>query len=293
MAKYTFATDENLGGVVDPNFKVFCEWSPKTPIKDVDRVTKDVCGHMFSKICGFQFTSTLQEIYRKPNQAREWPIEYPIIQVVYCPKTRANHNRNERGLSGWYIWQHVGRAEKMIFSIHDTFAYYGFDIAKFFQSDVFERYLPLFEKQITTAYQQQVIPFLETLDDVGGGHYSKREASFFAKCVYDSVIPHDAKPPRIEDVLKTDLERPDEKKAKLAYNGDATYQLKNKMFESGHGYPDYQFNTIADLESFLSMAYTEYDLSDREKLVFWDKNGKELKIAHASILNNGLNFTFD
>ena len=180
----------------------------------------------------------------------------------------------------------------MIFSIHDTFAYYGFDISKFFQSDVFEKYLPLFERQITAAYQQQVIPFLETLQDHGGA-YSKREAAFYAKCVYDSVIGKDGKTPRIEDVLRTNLETPDEKKAKLAYNGDATYQLKNKMFESTNGYPDYQFNTVGDLENFIRMAYMEYDLTNREHLVFWDKNGKEIKIAHASILNNGLNFTFD
>lgn len=30
MADYIFDKEEHLGGIVQPNYKVFCNWSPKT-----------------------------------------------------------------------------------------------------------------------------------------------------------------------------------------------------------------------------------------------------------------------
>jgi len=51
--------------------------------------------------------------------------------------------------------------------------------------------------------------------------YSQRDAAFFSRCVVDSL-------PKIDDVLKINWEKPDEKKAKLAYNADDTYSLNTK-----------------------------------------------------------------
>ena len=59
MAEFRFSEEPSLGAVVNPSYKVFCNWSPKTPIKSVYKITRDVCGHKFSTICGFTFTSNL------------------------------------------------------------------------------------------------------------------------------------------------------------------------------------------------------------------------------------------
>ena len=229
MADYIFDKEEHLGGTVQPNYKVFCNWSPKTQITDAYKVTRDVCGHKFSTICGFTFKSNLEAPYFILHPELKLSLQYgisdttfhPTFQVVYVPKARASHVRNDRGLSGWYLWQHVAADNKQIMSIRDFFAYYGFDVAKFFQSDVFKKYLPIFKKQIQAAYDTTVSDFVKSMGTGTQHGYTQRDCSFFSKCVIDSLE-------KMDDVLKINWEKPDEMKAKLAYNADDTYSLNTK-----------------------------------------------------------------
>ena len=229
MAEFRFSEEPSLGAVVNPSYKVFCNWSPKTPIKSVYKITRDVCGHKFSTICGFTFTSNLDVPFFVKNPdlglSLQYGIDsitfYPTFQVVYVPKARATHVRNDRGLSGWYLWQHRAVDNKQIMSLKDLYAYYGFDVAKFFQSDLFQKYLPLFKKQITAAYDSTVQDYINKMGTDNENGYSKRDAMFFSKCVLDSLD-------KIDDVLKINWEKPDEMKAKLAYNADDTYSLNTK-----------------------------------------------------------------
>lgn len=228
MAEFIFDDDPNLGGVVQAPYKVFCNWSPKTPITDAYKVTRDVCGHKFSNICGFTFTSSLPDAYARLHpelayqdekgqaHAYDQNIRFsPKFQVVYVPKSRSNFSRNDKGLSGWYLWQHIAADNKQIMSINDFFACYGFDIAKFFKSDVFAKYLPVFQKQVAAAYDAQVLPFISSMGTQAQHGYTKRDCTFFANCVMKSMAS-------IADVLKTDAS------AKVAYNADDTYSLNTK-----------------------------------------------------------------
>ena len=96
-------------------------------------MTRDVCGHKFSTICGFTFKSNLEAPYFILHPELNLSLQYgisdttfhPTFQVVYVPKARASHVRNDRGLSGWYLWQHVAADNKQIMSIRDFYAYYG------------------------------------------------------------------------------------------------------------------------------------------------------------------------
>ena len=54
-----------------------------------------MAGHKLSKLCGFIFKSKA-------------PGAYSTFLIVYCPKLRGNFIRNDRGLSGWYCWKHIG-----------------------------------------------------------------------------------------------------------------------------------------------------------------------------------------
>ena len=229
MADFTFDVDQNLGAVVLPNYKVFCNWSPKTPIADAYKVTRDVCGHKFSTICGFTFKSNLDAPYFILHPELKLSLSkgindtafHPTFQVVYVPKSRSTHARNDKALSGWYLWQHLAVDNKQIMSNRDLFAYYGFDVSKFFQSDVFKKYLPMFKKQVQAAYDTTVKEFIDSFG-IGEQHgYTQRDCMFFSKCVVDSMQ-------KIDDVLKTNWERPEEMKAKLAYNADDTYSLNAK-----------------------------------------------------------------
>jgi len=93
MAKYQFDQEEDLGQVVE-SIKPFCTLSPTRPISRVEEVTTGICGAKFSKLCGFTFIS-------KDGK-------HTKFMIVYCPKTKGNFVRNNRGLSGWYCWHWIG-----------------------------------------------------------------------------------------------------------------------------------------------------------------------------------------
>lgn len=94
MAKYRFNDEEDLGKTIE-QAQPFCSLSPKSPIRGISQVTGDLAGHKFSKLCGFIFKSKA-------------PGAYSTFLIVYCPKLRGNFIRNDRGLSGWYCWKHIG-----------------------------------------------------------------------------------------------------------------------------------------------------------------------------------------
>lgn len=298
MINYYFTKEDDLQGVVDPNrIRVFCKWKPNEPITEDTQLTRDVCGHMFSALCGFKFTSAKSDLENAS----------PEFWIIYAPKSRSTHVRGDKGLSGWYVWQVFSETHKVITEPEKVYDLYGFNLSKFFQSDFFNLYIKKFEKWTLDAYDTVVKDYIDSTN-------AAQSVRFFAKCVFDSVTDvtttvHNHERiqtsiiPQIELVLNNS-EIPDSSisNAKVAYNANSTYQLnnpnanklarENELSES-NGYPEYDVNCIADLESIVNMCYNEYDMDKRDHLVFRDANGKEMKIIEAKVLNNGLNFTLD
>lgn len=93
------------------------------------------------------------------------------------------------------------------------------------------------------------MPVKVTTDEGFNIEYSPREAKFYSKCVIDSMS-------KIADVLKTNWEKPEEMKAKLAYNADKNYSLNMRntlntwdgnVDESELSFSDFSVQTIHDL----------------------------------------------
>lgn len=289
MANVKFDGNPVLGAVIS-NYEVFCEWQASAPIEDISQVTSKVCGHKFSKICGFNFQSALEDV------------ESPIFQIVYCPKARSTHVRNDRGLHGWYIWKHLGPTEKQVMSAEQLLAEYKFDVGQFFQSDLFQKSITMLKSQIEKAYKDQVVPFVSklkmpvkvTTDEGFSIEYSPREAKFYSKCVIDSMS-------KIADVLKTNWEKPEEMKAKLAYNADKNYSLNMRntlntwdgnVDESELSFSDFSVQTIHDLKDVIDDVADARDEASATavKVEFRDSTGRKLFMKSIDLSGNVLTF---
>lgn len=98
-------------------------------------MTTGICGAKFSKLCGFTLTS------RDGRHTK--------FMIVYCPKTRSNFSRNNRGLSGWYCWHWIGPGDIQVMPKEAIAERFMFNVDKFFNSDEFEKWLPVFKRQVT------------------------------------------------------------------------------------------------------------------------------------------------
>ena len=147
---------------------------------------------------------------------------------------------------------------------------------------MFAKYLPLFKKQIAAAYGTTVKEFVDGMNGVQFG-YSQNEAKFFSRCVFDSLA-------KIGDVLKVNWEKPDEKKAKLAYNADDTYSLNTKNVKnldqvSGVDATGTEMKTDESNETFEADSIVEEELdevAEMQDVVEEESNKEECKEAEVT-----------
>lgn len=169
MAQFKFDSEEDLGKVVN-SVKPFCTLSPNRPIEDVKTLTLGICGAKFSKLCGFTFRSADGKNTK--------------FLIIYCPKTRSNFSRNMKGLSGWYCWMWRSASDIEVMTKEGMMQRFMFNVDKFFNSDLFAIYLPVFKKQTTGALETQVAKFLSEMTP-GDPDYAM--AKFRVSCVKKSL----------------------------------------------------------------------------------------------------------
>lgn len=85
---------------------------------------------------------------------------------MFVPKLRNNDmHKNGRGISGWYCWQSYGSTEKYTISIQEIMKKYNFNVCHFFRSDLFEKCLALFKKNIKTVVDKRLPEMLKSLPE--------------------------------------------------------------------------------------------------------------------------------
>ena len=171
-----FSKEDTLGGVVSDRALV-CNLGVQ-PILNFERTLQYSCG--FDKLgflCGFKFTSSK-------------PVSNKTFFVVFVPKLKSSIMRQQRrGSSSWYVWEYIDPTSVNVLSQTLAMAKYGFDIDKFFQSDLFKRALPQFQKAIDTCLSGEVaahISKLRTSDDPDD-HAEMRDLERYVKSIVDSL----------------------------------------------------------------------------------------------------------
>lgn len=130
-----FKDDESLGKTVKST-RLFCSIGVE-PIKKIDQLRFAAGGNKFSQLCGFLFDSA------DPKS------EYPRFSISFVCKLRSKIYRQQTtNPSQWFIFKKVSNTRVDVLDKKALLANYGFDIDKFFQSDLFKKSLPQFEKTL-------------------------------------------------------------------------------------------------------------------------------------------------
>ena len=171
-----FSKEAALGGVVSSKALV-CSLGIQ-PILNFERTLQRSCG--FDKLgflCGFKFTSNK-------------PVNNKTFFVVFVPKLKSSIMRQQRrGSSSWYIWEYIDPTSVNVLSQTSAMFKYGFDIDKFFQSDLFKQALPRFQKAINTCLNGEVAEHLQTLksSELSADHARLKELERYVKSITDSL----------------------------------------------------------------------------------------------------------
>ena len=225
--EYKFDDEETLGKAVK-KVMPFSKLHKSMDVPSFEYIVGDfalpkkfpgLAGKKWSRLCGFTFIAN----------------NGTTFQFVYVPKLSASFDRTDRALSGWYCWvlDANDKDNKRVTSIPQTLHELGFDINKFVHSDLFNKYLPKFKANVSYALSNQVQQLLDDVEASSGTSLEKyNELKHYVNAVKDSLQ-------KIGDVQKyvtPDSEGEDgddaRKHAKIAYNANKTYDLRNNAKKS-------------------------------------------------------------
>lgn len=145
-----FRDDENLGKVIDRMSAMCFGYEPIQSMWDL-RIAGG--GHKFSQLCAFKFHSKM------PNQ------EFPIFSVAFVAKLRSKIYRQQtNNPSQWYIFKRISPTQVDVLGPDELFVNYGFDIKKFFESDVFSGTVAKFKQLIEKGLKVEVPAFIEKVN---------------------------------------------------------------------------------------------------------------------------------
>lgn len=143
--------DEFLGKIVKKP-QMFCSIGLE-PITDYTQLRFAAGGNKFSSLCGFIF------------DCAEPKIEFPRYMIAFVSKLRSSiYRQQQRNPSQWFIFRRINKnrvdvLDKKVLSIG-----YGFDIDKFFDSDLFKYGVSKFEATLNKGLADAE-KFVATVDD--------------------------------------------------------------------------------------------------------------------------------
>lgn len=165
-----FKTDEALGQVVDPKFRMFCAIGVD-PITKLDQLRNAAGATKFGQLCGFIFTSLNKNI------------DFKEFAVSFVAKVRSKiYRKDPRNQAHWYVFKKLGLDKIDALDKQSTFLNYGFDIDKFMDSDVMKAAIPQFIKTITKGLGD-CRKFAETLSN----SQERAEAMIYIRSIEESL----------------------------------------------------------------------------------------------------------
>ena len=128
-----FKNDEFLGKTVK-NTRLYCSIGVE-PIKDVFQLRYAGGGNKFSSLCGFMFDTAAEGA------------EFPRFMISFVCKLRSKiYRQQQHNPSQWFIFRRINKNRVDVLDKKALLVNYGFDIDKFFDSDLFKSSIPKFEK---------------------------------------------------------------------------------------------------------------------------------------------------
>ena len=196
-----FKTDDFLGKVVK-NTRMFCSIGLE-PIKDIFQLRFAAGGNKFSQLCGFIFDSANENI------------DYPRFAIAFVCKLRSKiYRQQDKNPSMWYIFKKISKERVDVLDAKQLLVNYGFDVKKFFMSDMFKAAIPAFEKTLRKGIED-CKSFAEKLNSD-----EAKEAAKFIKAIEESMSL--LKTTRVNDKYYklNDLDAIDAEVAKLTKKSD-------------------------------------------------------------------------
>lgn len=135
-----FKDDEFLGKTVK-NTRLYCSIGVD-PIKDLFQLRYAGGGNKFSSLCGFMFDTAAEGA------------EFPRFMVSFVCKLRSKiYRQQQHNPSQWFIFRRINKSRVDVLDKKALLVNYGFDIDKFFDSDLFKTSIPKFEKCLKKGLQ--------------------------------------------------------------------------------------------------------------------------------------------
>lgn len=170
----TFKDDEHLGKAITAinaySFGV-------DPIRSFGDIIFASGGNKFSQLCGFRFT------------ARKTDTQFKEFKIVFCSKLRSKiYHDMKTNPSKWFIFVPVDDLRVEVINDKQLMEFFGFDIKKFFDSDMFAKYLPMFEKTCKKGIQMSA-EFLDKKAAESKDSTSEINAALFSLKAIKEAIP--------------------------------------------------------------------------------------------------------
>lgn len=196
------------------------------PVKDMWALRFAAGGHKFSQLCAFKFESAL------PNA------EYPTFSIAFVAKLRSKIYHLSRNSSQWYIFKKISPTRADVLTKEQLFANYGFDLDKFFDSDLFASMVSKFKALIKKGLSVEVPKFKKTLKSV----VDQREVERFANSIAESYPMMEDK--KVNDKYYSLYLNPDIKEAE---DKDLDAKIEEE-FEKKGIYADIKADVVEDEE---------------------------------------------
>ena len=141
-----FNEDEDLGKVIAKK-QLFSFGA--APLTDLRELVFAAGGNKFSSLCGFRFTSKAETQYKDF-----------FVAFVCKMRSKIYHNAPNNP-SQWYLFKKISNKEMHVMDKSSVKVQYGFDVDKFFDSDLFEQCVLKFKKTVDRGLKSYVPDYVK------------------------------------------------------------------------------------------------------------------------------------
>lgn len=135
----TISYKEEFEGNIISKITAYC--FGRFPVKGLDDVIFAAGGKKASSLCGFRFESAGNT-------------QNPKFRLMFCAKLRSHIYHAGKNFAMWYAMRPTPNGGVEVLKPDQLMAQYHFDVEKFFNTDICQKMVPLFNKYINLGIKQ-------------------------------------------------------------------------------------------------------------------------------------------
>lgn len=167
----------------------------------------------FSSLCGFKFVSKVNPTYNHGE-----------LRLVFCAKLRSKiYRKATESPSQWFIFLRTGKNQVEVLSKKDCMTAFDFDVEKFFDSDLFLKYAPVFKSTVQSGLRMamDVISKTDIHQKIIGTSDTVQMLPRYTKAIEESIgLIQSGKINDKTFTLTMDFEDPNKKLVQKRYNAE-------------------------------------------------------------------------